>query len=130
MAAISGQPDPSSAIVKAQICTVFICLAQVGSYSLNSHLIFQGWHESNDSISHGLIILSSLNGSFPSLTTLVIFNLLHVLQVDVIFLHGIDKPEYTKFALTLSSNLLDHWCCRLSWYHSSRLDCKVGGSQI
>ena len=128
--AISGQLDPSSIIVKVQICTVFVCIATSGSTSSNSHLILQVPHRSTDSSSQGLMILSSLNGSSPSLTTLVNFISLHVLHVAVTSLHNVDRPGHVKLALTLSSNLLDPGCCKVPWYHSSKLDRSVVGSQI
>lgn len=112
--AISSQLDPSLIIIKGQICTVFICVTRFDSDSSNSYLIVQGPHKFTDTISQDLIILSSLNGSFPSLTTLVDLISLHVLKVNVVFLHSVDRPGHLKLALTVSSNLLDPGCCGFS----------------
>ena len=110
MAAITGQLDPLSIIVKTKIFIVFVCTSTSGYTSSNSHLIFQSPHMFTERSSQGLIFLSSLNGGFPSFTTFVSFILLHVLQVEVMSLHSLDSPGHVKLALTLSSNLLDPGC--------------------
>ena len=127
IAAISGQLEPSSIIVKAQICTVFVCCCTPSSDFSNSYFIFHGPHKSTESSSQGLIILSSRSGSLPSLTTFVFCISLHVLHVAVISLQRMNRSGHVKFARTLSSNLLTPGCYRVSCYHSSKTSRSVVG---
>ena len=83
IAAISGQLDPSSIIVKTQMFTSCIF-----SGSSNSHLTTHGPYKSTDSRSHVLISLSSFNDSLQSFTTLVSLISLHISQLDAISLYS------------------------------------------
>ena len=107
IANISSQLDAWSIIVTTLIYTVFIYIETSGSTSSKSHFIFQEPYRSTNSSSQDLMILSSLNGRFLSLTTLVDFIIsLHVLHVAVISLHKGDIPRHVMLALTFSSDLL------------------------
>ena len=130
IAAISAQLDPSSIIVSAQICTVFVWILTPSSASSNSHLIFYGPHRSTESNSQGLITLSSRSGSLQSLTTFVSFISLHVSYVPVISFQRLPMPVHVKLSRTLSSSLLAPGYWSVSWYHSRSIFRSDDGSQI
>ena len=117
IATISGQLDPSSIIVTAQILTVFVCVATPSSASTESN-------------SQGLITLTSLSGIFPSFTTFVSFISELISHLPVISLQRFPIPGHVKLALTLSSSLLESGCWRVPWYHSRRICLSNDGSQI
>ena len=129
IAAISGQLEPSSIILSAQIRTVFFCTLTPSSASSNFHLTFHGPQRSIESNSKGLITLSSRSGSLPSFTTFVSFISLLVLHVPVISLQKMPMLGHVNFSQTLSSSLLDPGCWRVSWYHSRRILLDDDGSQ-